>query len=651
MTDEPTTGWYPDPAERFEERFLLRGVWSSLVRDSEDEEGIDHPSPDLALPPHLVMAIAAGGPTDRAAQFDHSPGIATATGPAVAPIGSALLPPPAPGTHQGDLLAPAPHQADSLSTALLPSPPPMKSSGRWSKLGIRGSKDSTPQSRAEPGHASTRGLASTLRSLRFVLVVLVVGAGAVVTYRFSERGPTWPKAWDPRVAQLVTFVEQERNLNFEHPVLVSFMAEKDFDAEILARRTDGADDERQANSLAVLRAMGLVTGAPDADKVTKDLSSVIVGYYDFATSGIKVRGTVVSPEIKLTLAHELTHALQDQNFKLAKLQSQSVDDSAGFALLGLIEGDAQRTALAYFETLNEAEQQEVIDIEGAQIEKSTVDQAPPALQLVQAAPYELGQLMVSAFAANSGGDTTTIDHAFEVPPKSDLALVDPVAYLLGNDVRDVEPPDLADDEDEIEVSPVGALGWYLMVASRFEPARALSFVHDWRGDASVSYKRADDTVCLRATLRGADGAALGRMVATLQDWASGVASGGIARPEVVTGVDTVTLTTCDPGASAPAPPNSLTVQYTALALRNRVAVQLMIDQPKAELSAASCLGDAYIARFGVTRLTSDELFTPEEQLVSHELLTTCVGAEIAGPPPTTLPTVPTPASSSSRANP
>jgi hypothetical protein len=664
MIEEPTTGWYPDPSERFQERFLLRGVWSSLVRDGEDEEAIDHPSPSWPLPAELA-SLASTEPTAATGSQGHvavAQAVATSSahhngsnGAIVAPgaslgaaVGTSLLPPPAPGTQTSQLLMPIPPApTDALrATALLPLPSPLKSSGRWTKLGIGRSDRTQGSPGAEMG--SNRGITGTLKSLRFVLVALVVGVGAVAAYRFTDRAPSWPKTWDPRVADLVTFVEDERNLDFEHPVNVQFMDVKEFDAAILARRTGGADTtEQDNNNFAVLRALGLVTGAPDAEQTTKDLSSVIVGYYDFAGE-IKVRGPIVTPEIRLTLAHELTHALQDQHFELAKLQGKAPDDSAGYALLGLIEGDARRTELAYFETLDEGEQNTIIEAETDQIEASTVGDAPVALRLLQSAPYELGQIMVSAFAANSAGGTATIDHAFESPPKSDLALVDPVAYLLGDDAREVETPELADGDDELEVSTVGALGWYLTVASRFEPARALGFAHDWRGDTSVSFKRSDETVCLRTRLRGTDAAAVRRMEATLQDWANGVASGGIARPEVINEGDTMLLTTCDPGTSSPAPPNSLEEQYGVLVLRNHLAVQFMTNQPKAQLSAASCVGDAYVERFGAARLGTDVPLSAEEELVSHEVVAACAGAEIAGPPPTTILE---PSASSSRANP
>src|SRR3546814_12649663 len=51
---------------------------------------------------------------------------------------------------------------------------------------------------------------------------LLVGALAVVT-GVTDSGPDHPDTWDPRVAQLVELVEDERALTFDHPVPVDFL--------------------------------------------------------------------------------------------------------------------------------------------------------------------------------------------------------------------------------------------------------------------------------------------------------------------------------------------------------------------------------------------------------------------------------------------
>ena len=43
------------------------------------------------------------------------------------------------------------------------------------------------------------------------------------THHWQQLLWRYPAAWDPRVVDLVSFVEKQRGLNFEHPVFVDFL--------------------------------------------------------------------------------------------------------------------------------------------------------------------------------------------------------------------------------------------------------------------------------------------------------------------------------------------------------------------------------------------------------------------------------------------
>src|SRR5207302_3151383 len=69
----------------------------------------------------------------------------------------------------------------------------------------------------------------------FVAVALVAGgAGYVVLGRLHHKA-SYPKAWDPRVADIAAFVENERGLRFTHPVFVDFLTPAEYSKQA---RTD-----------------------------------------------------------------------------------------------------------------------------------------------------------------------------------------------------------------------------------------------------------------------------------------------------------------------------------------------------------------------------------------------------------------------------
>src|SRR3546814_16854021 len=89
---------------------------------------------------------------------------------------------------------------------------------------------------------------------------LLVGARAVVT-GVTDSGPDHPDTWDPRVAQLVEFVEDERGLTFDHPVHVDFLTAEQYSAQTTSA-PDGLAHEEPAETVryaSELRAFDLAT--------------------------------------------------------------------------------------------------------------------------------------------------------------------------------------------------------------------------------------------------------------------------------------------------------------------------------------------------------------------------------------------------------
>src|SRR5947209_1199783 len=70
--------------------------------------------------------------------------------------------------------------------------------------------------------------------------------------------------WDPRVTDIVQFVERRRGLQFKHPVPVDFLDTAAFDAKVTFSKPPSATQQASLDeSVATLRAVGLLQGAPD----------------------------------------------------------------------------------------------------------------------------------------------------------------------------------------------------------------------------------------------------------------------------------------------------------------------------------------------------------------------------------------------------
>ena len=148
-------------------------------------------------------------------------------------------------------------------------------------------------------------------------------------------------------------------------------------------------------SRKLLVLLGLLS--PDADlhsMLINLYAENIAGYYNHHDKKMYVvSGTPnFGPEEKITLAHEFTHALQDQYFDLEKLEAGTEENGDySLAVQALFEGDATLTMVIYarrFLSLEELFQLQTSAAAG------TLEQAPLVVRDEIVFPYDEGALFV-----------------------------------------------------------------------------------------------------------------------------------------------------------------------------------------------------------------------------------------------------------------
>ncbi len=145
--------------------------------------------------------------------------------------------------------------------------------------------------------------------------------------------------------RLQAFVRQERGLDFVRPVRVEVLPDDEFVAEL--RRDGGEYDESGVGGPATLAALGLLPDGAAFEQATEDADGDgTLGFYDFVTDRLVLRGDEWNPLLESVLVHELVHALQDQHFPEA--MEAAPDGEAGFALDSVIEGDANDVEDRYY---------------------------------------------------------------------------------------------------------------------------------------------------------------------------------------------------------------------------------------------------------------------------------------------------------------
>jgi hypothetical protein len=440
-----------------------------------------------------------------------------------------------------------------------------------------------PRARSAPGRAGRSGAIAVL------VVVVVLGLLAIPALSLGRGGKQfWPDHWDPRVGPIAERDAQTRGLAFDHPVAIRFLAEADFKKLAGGEGgVDAAEGREIAREAATFRALGFIDGDVDLFDVTKQAGEAgALAFYDFDKKEIVVRGTTFNYSLRATLAHELTHALQDQNFDLRQIEHQASEDdahhggSAG-AMLALIEGDANRIEDSYVKALSAAQKKEYDREQAAQgraYDKATVG-VPPFVELLFGAPYELGPQTIRVLVAEGGNGA--VDAALTGPTPTSADFVQ--AGLVAPPPANLPAPILTPDEKaEGPGEAFGAFELYVMLATRDDPAAALSAADAILGGRAQGLRR-NGTYCYRATLATRDAAAATFVESSLTRWATKA-----TRPAVSRVGTNVTFTACDPGSKA-AGASKERVEAAVLLLAGRSEIAAGVAEGGAPPAAARCV--------------------------------------------------------------
>lgn len=379
--------------------------------------------------------------------------------------------------------------------------------------------------------------------------VVFAAAVTVIVADVLEDSSRFPDEWDERLVDLVSFVEDERGLDFRHPVYVDFLTAEEFSARTTVDDGELTDEDwaALAEVTALFRAIGLVSGDFDPVSALNSLSDDgTLAYYDAEDKRITVRGTEITPSLSVTLVHELTHALQDQHFSLDRLMDMSGEEDLGFR--ALIEGDAQIVHSAYAAQLSDDDRAAYLaDGEDEEVPES-LDNVPEALMAYFAAPYILGEPFAMVIRGLGKSDS-----ALEDPPSNSHQLLHPLHFERSGEPVDLTLPEPLEgvqvdrmDGADGDVDMLGAIDMFLMLAQRIDPVVALAAVDRWTGGAMRIETEADGRVC--ATMAVAVEEDIELVHAAFEAWRSAMPES--AEATVTPGEERVDVRSCDPGAEA-----------------------------------------------------------------------------------------------------
>ncbi len=367
-------------------------------------------------------------------------------------------------------------------------------------------------------------------------------------------GPT-----PPAIAEVMDQVEQLRGFEYTHPVVAEPVTQQDI-ADGYNRYLDVAfpEDFYARRSLAWQTIGVIPAGTSIRDAMLEYGSTQVIGYYDTLTGELKFIGEEdPSPYDRITLAHELTHAIDDQRFGLERIIDQvgaDCRDEEFEAAVGLVEGNATFFMYRWAQTFLSLDEQVQVGTEAAAQQPPPSD-IPAFIDASQLWPYTAGLQFIATLEQEGGNDA--VDAAFRDPPVSTEQVIHPERYP--NDVpTPVDVSDLADalgpGWDDLDVQGVGEMWLDQALRLRLGDAEAAEAADGWDGGIYRAWSDDQRVAVVLATVWDSEADAQ-EFAAAAERWIDGSGQSATVLPVEGSGVrilfasDAETLATLEAAAA------------------------------------------------------------------------------------------------------
>ena len=309
------------------------------------------------------------------------------------------------------------------------------------------------------------------------------------------------------VDEILEFASQDTGLPIDHKVKRRLTKRDEVQSYIQKSMKEDKDAKRLERSSVVLKKFGLIPRDFDLPKfLVVMLREQVAGYYDVKTKTVNLLNWVDAESQKPVLAHELTHALQDQSFDIEKWMKGSdpsddkkedpsaadiVNDEETSARQAVVEGQAMVVLLDYSlaptgKTVLNSPQ--IVDALKQGMLVGTADtpafrDAPIFLKEELTFPYRYG-LDFTAALLQAGGKDLAYAGAFKNPPKTTREIMEPQTYLAHEKLAPVKMIDMDKDFKDYDAFDIGAMGEFdvdVLVEQYAGAKEAAALYPEWRG--------------------------------------------------------------------------------------------------------------------------------------------------------------------------
>jgi len=321
------------------------------------------------------------------------------------------------------------------------------------------------------------------------------------------------------VDEILKFASKDSDLPIKHQVLRKLTTRDEVVAYLEKTMNEDKDSQRLRRSELVLKKFGLLpTDFNLQDFLVKLLREQVAGYYDPKTKTVNLLDWIGSDQQRPVMAHELTHALQDQSFGLDKwMKRGDVDldekknptpedlekDEVSEARQAVVEGQAMVVLVDYMleptgQSLLTSPQLANALKEGMLVGTSdspAFQNAPIFLKEALTFPYRYG-LDFEAELLRNGGKQKAFAAVFTNPPQSTRQIMEPKTYISGERIETLRLPDFKSDFKNYDRFDIGCMGEFdvAILIDQYAGVEASHAIYPhWRGGYYYAVRPKGDT--------------------------------------------------------------------------------------------------------------------------------------------------------------
>lgn len=342
-----------------------------------------------------------------------------------------------------------------------------------------------------------------IKPLALLLIVSVLGLGLLIgpqvdTSHAQATAAAKGNARNSAIIATTAAVLQEtsdlRKLAILRSVKSGAQSRADIEKMIL-RNLDEETTPAEMHAVDVLlRAFGLAPREFEyRSSLVKLLTEQVAGYYDPKAQQFYLADWIDLDGQKPVMAHELTHALQDQHFNLRRFEKWPKGDSdAEMAAHALIEGDATLAMMLYLQERPLVALAYAKSLGGEATSSEQFKQAPRAIRESLLFPYEQGSMWATQVYRRGGWQM--VSEAFKKLPQSSEQIMHPDKYFSYEAPVKVTLPDvnklLGTGWTRVDDDVNGEWGFYLILDQFLnDNPYSKNAAAGWAGDRFALYEQ------------------------------------------------------------------------------------------------------------------------------------------------------------------